>query len=146
MPDLLEFVRHEPVCKVALFCEGRAEQVLLPAFAFCGDLAGRAVGRGLGGPDAAGHEQGRALSALCERLGITPDECMAFGDYLNDLELLQAAGESYAMANGHERSKRRPSTSAPPTMMTGYAAPSARYSVLTKREPDLYNRKTEKAE
>ena len=30
VPDLLEFVRHEPVCKVALFCEGRAEQVLLP--------------------------------------------------------------------------------------------------------------------
>ena len=26
---------------------------------------------------------------------------MAFGDYLNDCELLQAVGESYAMANAH---------------------------------------------
>ena len=31
--------------------------------------------------------------------GLTPDECMAFGDYLNDLELLRAVGESYAMDN-----------------------------------------------
>ena len=26
---------------------------------------------------------------------------MAFGDYLNDCELLQAVGESYAMENAH---------------------------------------------
>ena len=28
---------------------------------------------------------------------------MAFGDYLNDIELLRTAGESYAMANAHEQ-------------------------------------------
>ena len=52
-----------------------------------------------------GINKGLAVSALCKSLHITPEECMAFGDYMNDLELLQAAGESYAMANGHEALK-----------------------------------------
>lgn len=30
---------------------------------------------------------------------------MAFGDYLNDCELLQSVGESYAMENAHPRLK-----------------------------------------
>ena len=103
VPDLLEFVRHEPVCKVALFCAGRAEQVLLPAFARFADTSQIA----LSGADwvdlmRPGMNKGLAVGALCSRLGITPEECMAFGDYLNDLELLQAVGESYAMENGHE--------------------------------------------
>ena len=106
VPDLLEYVRHEPVCKVALFCEGRAEQVLLPAFASFADSSQIA----LSGADwvdlmRPGMSKGRAVSALCARLGITPAECMAFGDYLNDLELLQAVGEPYCMANGHETLK-----------------------------------------
>ena len=106
VPDLLEFVRHEPVCKVALFCAGRAEQVLLPAFADFSETSQVA----LSGADwvdlmRPGMNKGGALGALCTRLGISPDDCMAFGDYLNDLELLQAAGESYAMENGHETLK-----------------------------------------
>ena len=52
-----------------------------------------------------GMNKGLAIGALCDNLHITPDECMAFGDYLNDLELLQAVGESYAMENGHEALK-----------------------------------------
>ena len=39
VPDLAEFASREPICKVALCCAGRAEQVLMPAFA---DFAGRA--------------------------------------------------------------------------------------------------------
>ena len=40
-----------------------------------------------------GHEQGRGRSgAMCDNLRITPDECMAFGDYLNDVELAARGG------------------------------------------------------
>ncbi len=42
-----------------------------------------------------------AVRALQERLGITPEQTMAFGDYLNDLELLDAARWSFAMTNAH---------------------------------------------
>ena len=107
VPDLLEFVRHEPVCKVALFCEGRAEQVLLPAFAsFAGTSQVALSGADWVDLMRPGMSKGQAIGALCARLGITPDECMAFGDYLNDLELLQAVGEPYAMANAHEALKK----------------------------------------
>ncbi len=46
-------------------------------------------------------DKGRALRALQEALGVSPAQTAAFGDYLNDLELLQAADWSFAMANAH---------------------------------------------
>ena len=70
VPDLLEFVRHEPVCKVALFCAGPCGAGA--AARVCGffrDVAGRAVGRGLGGPDAPGHEQGRGAGRAVHAAG-----------------------------------------------------------------------------
>lgn len=48
---------------------------------------------------APGTNKGTALLALLDRLQIKPEECMAFGDQYNDVEMLQAAGVSYAMAN-----------------------------------------------
>ena len=45
--------------------------------------------------------KGIAMEFLQKRLGITPAQCMAFGDYPNDLELIQQVEYSYAMANGH---------------------------------------------
>lgn len=46
-------------------------------------------------------DKGRALAALCEAMGISISQSLAFGDYLNDMELLQASGTSYAMSNAH---------------------------------------------
>ena len=34
-------------------------------------------------------------------MGIGSEEVMAFGDYMNDYDMIKYAGESYAMANGH---------------------------------------------
>jgi hydroxymethylpyrimidine pyrophosphatase-like HAD family hydrolase len=34
---------------------------------------------------------------LCERLGIRPDEVMAFGDNYNDAPMLDVVGEAYIM-------------------------------------------------
>ncbi len=44
-------------------------------------------------------DKGSALSHLASHLGIRADECMAFGDRYNDLEMLQFAGKSYAMSD-----------------------------------------------
>lgn len=44
-------------------------------------------------------DKGNALKTLQEGLGILPKETMAFGDNENDLGLLHAAGESYAVGN-----------------------------------------------
>lgn len=45
--------------------------------------------------------KGRALAALQKALGIPASRTAVFGDYLNDLDMLEHAGLSFAMANGH---------------------------------------------
>nr|WP_319489510.1 Cof-type HAD-IIB family hydrolase [uncultured Caproiciproducens sp.] len=50
--------------------------------------------------------KGDALSHLCELLGISAGEVMAFGDERNDLQMLEFAGCGVAMANGHESVKQ----------------------------------------
>ena len=49
--------------------------------------------------------KGAAVRRVQELLDVKPEECMAFGDYLNDIEMLGAVGESYAMENAHPEAK-----------------------------------------
>ncbi len=44
--------------------------------------------------------KGTALANLASHLGVLPEECMAFGDQYNDMEMLEFAGTSYAMSDG----------------------------------------------
>lgn len=46
-----------------------------------------------------GTNKGSALKKLLEVLSIIPEECMAFGDHYNDVEMLEYIPQSYAMAN-----------------------------------------------
>ena len=50
--------------------------------------------------------KGVAIRNIQKVLGITPDECAAFGDYLNDVEMLQSVTYSFAMANSHPDLKK----------------------------------------
>lgn len=50
---------------------------------------------------AGGVNKGVALTVLLETLQLTPAECLAFGDNLNDTEMLNLAGEAQVMANAH---------------------------------------------
>ena len=50
--------------------------------------------------------KGAALKAIQSRLNISKEETAAFGDYLNDVSLFEAAGEAVAMANAHPELKR----------------------------------------
>lgn len=43
--------------------------------------------------------KGAALEFVCERLGITTDDVIAFGDGANDVEMLKCAGMGVAMGN-----------------------------------------------
>lgn len=45
--------------------------------------------------------KGNAIKEIQKELNITPEETMVFGDYLNDLEMMQNAKFSYAMKNAH---------------------------------------------
>lgn len=50
--------------------------------------------------------KGNALEKLQKVLNITPQQTMAFGDYMNDIEMLKNAGYSYAMKNAHPSVKQ----------------------------------------
>lgn len=50
---------------------------------------------------AKGVSKGMAIRDVQKTFGITYQETMVFGDYLNDLEMLKNAHYSYAMANAH---------------------------------------------
>lgn len=47
-----------------------------------------------------------ALNILQKQLGITKEETMVFGDYNNDLQMLELAHFSYAMQNAHDDVKK----------------------------------------
>jgi len=47
--------------------------------------------------------KGNALKRFAEHLGLTLGNCMALGDGMNDLSMIQAAGLGVAMANAHPR-------------------------------------------
>ena len=53
-----------------------------------------------------GVNKGTAIKKIQEKLGITPDECMAFGDNYNDIEMLDNVGHSYAMERAVEDIKK----------------------------------------
>ena len=55
---------------------------------------------------AAGVSKGRALAELSARLGLVPEQVMAFGDADNDLEMLSWAGWSFAMENAVPAAKK----------------------------------------
>ncbi|WP_413283490.1 HAD family hydrolase [Vibrio sp. MA40-2] len=49
--------------------------------------------------------KGAAIKHLQKTLGFSFKQTMSFGDYFNDVEMLQASFHSYAMENAHERVK-----------------------------------------
>jgi Cof subfamily protein (haloacid dehalogenase superfamily) len=50
----------------------------------------------------AGGSKAQGIAALLERVGIAPEEAVAFGDGLNDKEMLAFVGLGIAMGNSHK--------------------------------------------
>ncbi len=50
--------------------------------------------------------KGIALEKLQKSLNITPEQTMAFGDYMNDIQMLENSKYSYAMRNAHPSVKK----------------------------------------
>ncbi|WP_406005654.1 Cof-type HAD-IIB family hydrolase [Streptomyces sp. NBC_00637] len=98
----------DDIIKVALFDFGSAERTTAPALAPFARTH-QVVVSGEHWVDVMNRtaNKGAALRALQRELGITPAQTMVFGDYLNDLEMLDAADWSFAMANGHPEVVRR---------------------------------------
>ena len=101
--DLMAHADADDVCKIAFYDEGDAQTHELPVLqgALAPELAVILSGAHWVDVMKPGVNKGSAMRALQEQLSIPPQACMAFGDYLNDIELMEAVTESYAMANAH---------------------------------------------
>ena len=63
--------------------------------------------------------KGAGLRHIQEALGITPGQTMVFGDFLNDLEMMDEAEYSFAMHNAHPALRERARYVAPPNSQNG---------------------------
>ena len=53
-----------------------------------------------------GINKGEGVKNIQRVMNLKPEECAAFGDYLNDYEMMQAVGYGFAMANAHPDLKK----------------------------------------
>ena len=104
----------DTVLKVAVYDFGPAAVGAGPALAGFGDVANVLVSGAhwvdVMSPTA---DKGHALRDVQRALGIGPAQTVAFGDYLNDLGMLDAADWSFAMVNGHPDVRARARFTAP---------------------------------
>lgn len=117
----------DDIIKVALYTFGSAEHDVAPAFTGF-TRTHQVVVSGehwvdLMNPTA---NKGAALRRLQGELGITPAQTMVFGDYLNDLEMLDAAEWSFAMTGAHPEVIRRARHLAPSNNENGVLRTIAR--------------------
>ncbi len=54
---------------------------------------------------AGGVSKGHALEAVAKKLGYSLQDCIAFGDGMNDAEMLSMAGKGCIMGSAHQRLK-----------------------------------------
>jgi Cof subfamily protein (haloacid dehalogenase superfamily) len=99
--DRLEDCTQE-VLKIAIYHFESSEKYIFPLVQ---DLA-NAVKIKISGPNWVdlshpNANKGFALNALQKHLGVSREQTMVFGDYFNDLEMMEQAHFSYAMANAH---------------------------------------------
>lgn len=100
--DVMEAAKHDVICKISIY---DAIDTAIHAYPF---MKGYENGKHM--VTSGKHwidltnlnvTKGSALAFLKQRKQLRSEDIMAFGDYLNDYELLQECTHSYAMANAH---------------------------------------------
>lgn len=105
--DLYACLDLDDIVKIAVFVEEQKAESVWKGLPELGDNI-LAVLSGDSWIDIANKNvsKGEAIEVIQKRLNITRQQSMAFGDYLNDYDLLRQCGESYAMENAHPKLKK----------------------------------------
>lgn len=107
VPDLLE-VEHDELLKVTVCDLSGAEENTLPHVEHLKqELQVKLSGEIWVDFTHKQAQKGNALKRLQDLYGISAEETISFGDYLNDLELFDHSRFSYAMANAHEEVRNK---------------------------------------
>ena len=112
VPDLQTV--EDDILKISVFARNASERLAYPAFAPFRDIYQVAVS----GPHwidimVPHANKGSGIRHIQEKFGITREQTMAFGDFLNDLEMMNEATYSFAMANAHPKLKAAAGYQAP---------------------------------
>ncbi|MBL0386513.1 Cof-type HAD-IIB family hydrolase [Tumebacillus sp. ITR2] len=90
VPDIYQFIGFVDEEQQKLYTDGYEDEVFLHRWrTWAVDLNPRGVNKSVG------------ISTLLDHFGFTPAQAAAFGDGLNDREMLQFVGRGIAMGNGH---------------------------------------------
>ena len=99
---------EDDILKVAVFTFRSSEHVIYPAFeSFRSTHQVVVSGEHWLDVMAPNANKGSGIRHIQETLNITRDQTMVFGDFLNDLEMMDEATYSFAMANAHPLLKER---------------------------------------
>ena len=105
--DLTEVVKRVPILKIALYHPTSSEDYIYPQLkSFKDKFLLKISGKNWLDLSSPNSNKGVALKVVQGKMNITPEETVVFGDYLNDLEMLQCAYFSYAMQNAHSEVKK----------------------------------------
>lgn len=100
-------VTNDDFLKIAVYHFESSEHHILPHIdALKNDLQVIVSGENWLDISHADANKGYALKLLQKQLGVTKEETMVFGDYNNDLQMLELAHFSFAMGNAHEAVKK----------------------------------------
>ena len=117
--DLLD-VTGDEVLKVSVFDFGAAEHTTAPALSDF-HVTHQVTVSGAHWVDITSStaNKGEAIRHLQDTFNITPAQTMVFGDFLNDVEMMDTAEYSFAMENAHPELRKRARYVAPPNRENG---------------------------
>ena len=124
----------EPIYKIGFVCRRPEDlreprRVLEGEFSFCvqdGDAAGTLNGELINRK----FNKGTAVRRLSEYLDIPLEHTIAFGDSMNDLEMIETAGLGICMGNGSPQLKQRADTVCPPVGEDGLYRTFLQYGLI----------------
>lgn len=118
--DDLSRVDGDDVLKVAIYDFGSAERTTAPGLSDF-TRTHQVVVSGQHWVDIMNltANKGEAIRTIQRTFGITAAQTMVFGDFLNDLEMMDAADYSFAMHNAHPLLRERARYVAPPNSQNG---------------------------
>ncbi len=104
--ESFDFVQEE-IVKIAVYHGISSELYLYPTVQnYAKDVLVKVSGRHWMDINHVNAHKGNALKKVMNAFGVNANEVLVFGDYYNDLEMLELADFSFAMANAHPNVKK----------------------------------------
>ena len=105
--DVMEIAKTIPVFKIAVYHFDSSEKFIFPVVQdFKNDVLLKISGQHWLDISDEKANKGNALKAVQNLLNVTKEQTLVFGDYHNDIEMMQESNFSFAMKNAHEDIKK----------------------------------------